>query len=223
MTVKGVDVSMWQEAIDWPKLKGNGFRFAYIKASEALYQDEYFVANWKNAKAAGVARGAYHYLRPADPEGQAVHFARLLEGDRGELTPAVDFERYSAPVPSLSALGKFCLHLEQLTGVIPVIYTNNDTWHVLGNDYAWWSRFPLWIASWDRQTPQIPRPWKNYYVWQYGVSPDGKTLGVSSGGLDLDTGEFEIVPPAPAPAEPSDAEKLARLWAAHPELHQEKS
>lgn len=71
--VKGVDVSKWQATIDWTKVKGAGYDFAFIRASDGLnYPDGMFQANWQGAKAAGVIRGVYQFFRPSrDPIAQA--------------------------------------------------------------------------------------------------------------------------------------------------------
>ncbi len=52
-TIHGIDVSRWQERIDWQrvaKMRDNGIRlqFAFIKATEGeKLEDPYFSRNWQ--------------------------------------------------------------------------------------------------------------------------------------------------------------------------------
>lgn len=67
-TIHGIDVSRWQERIDWQrvaKMRDNGIRlqFAFIKATEGeKLVDPYFLRNWQLSRENGLLRGAYHYF-----------------------------------------------------------------------------------------------------------------------------------------------------------------
>ena len=55
MPVQGIDVSYFQDDIDWQKVSDAGIRFAFIKATEGGDRlDPKFLANWRGAKAAGM-------------------------------------------------------------------------------------------------------------------------------------------------------------------------
>jgi GH25 family lysozyme M1 (1,4-beta-N-acetylmuramidase) len=61
----GIDVSSYQETVNWTSVKGAGITFAWAKATEGLtVNDAYFTANEANARAAGVLIGAYHFAHP---------------------------------------------------------------------------------------------------------------------------------------------------------------
>ena len=65
MEVRGIDVSHWQGAIDWAKVKASGIQFAIIKSggSDAgFYTDPRWEENYRNAKANGIAVGAYYFV-----------------------------------------------------------------------------------------------------------------------------------------------------------------
>ncbi|HFI6201256.1 TPA: glycoside hydrolase family 25 protein [Escherichia coli] len=70
-TIHGIDVSRWQERIDWQrvaKMRDNGIRlqFAFIKATEGeKLVDPYFSRNWQLSRENGLLRGAYHYFSPS--------------------------------------------------------------------------------------------------------------------------------------------------------------
>ncbi|MGD9657375.1 MAG: GH25 family lysozyme, partial [Methylocystis sp.] len=61
--VHGIDVSKNQGNIDWEQVRDAGVSFAIIKATEGGDRtDSKFAYNWAAAKAAGVPRGAYHFV-----------------------------------------------------------------------------------------------------------------------------------------------------------------
>lgn len=63
----GIDVSAWQENIDFRKVKDAGCDFVIIRVAgtkssdETFFQDKYFLQNIRNAKAAGLLVGVYFY------------------------------------------------------------------------------------------------------------------------------------------------------------------
>ncbi len=92
--VHGIDLSRFQTAVDWATARANGVNFAYIKATEGgdLF-DPMFKDHWRNADAAGVKRGAYHFFyhcRPADE--QARWFIKHVPRTPGALPPVLDME-----------------------------------------------------------------------------------------------------------------------------------
>src|SRR5262245_45436425 len=62
--VQGIDVSFWQEDINWYSVAGDGIKFAIARASYGTSKDTYFDQNWAGMKAAGLVRGAYQYWLP---------------------------------------------------------------------------------------------------------------------------------------------------------------
>ena len=62
----GIDVSVHNGSVDWPKVKAAGFTFAYAKCSEG---EDYRDPSWTkqrvtDLRAAKIQFGPYHYLRP---------------------------------------------------------------------------------------------------------------------------------------------------------------
>ena len=92
--VQGIDVSHHQGVIDWPLVKADGVDFAYIKASEgADFRDSRFTANWRESKAAGLDRGAYHFFTLCRlARDQAENFIALVPRDKAALPHALDLE-----------------------------------------------------------------------------------------------------------------------------------
>jgi Lyzozyme M1 (1,4-beta-N-acetylmuramidase) len=70
--IQGIDVSKYQGDVDWNAVSASGVKFAWIKATEGGdYLDSKFRQNWDLSRAAGVRRGAYHFVywcRPAEEQ-----------------------------------------------------------------------------------------------------------------------------------------------------------
>jgi len=68
--VKGIDISAWQENIDWQAVKDAGIGFVIIKLGESEYLDSMFIEHANNAVAADLKIGVYYYAR-ATSEAEA--------------------------------------------------------------------------------------------------------------------------------------------------------
>lgn len=188
-TVQGVDVSHWQGVIDWGKVKAAGIEFAFFKATEhTMFFDGQFDNNWKNSRANGVIRGAYHFYRPSyDPLIQAEWFVQKagVPGD-GDLPPTLDLEVTDNLAPADVAKGalQFLARVELLTGRVPMIYTSNRVFNTVLGGPAGFAKYPLWVANWNVMCPNIPDPtWKSWRFWQ--TTDSGAVNGIA-GKVDLD-------------------------------------
>ncbi len=93
--IQGIDVSNHQGAVDWPRVRAEGFRFAYIKASEGrTFTDPDYTSFAAGARRAGLTVGAYHYFTfCSDGAAQARRFIAASGGRvAGDLPPVVDLE-----------------------------------------------------------------------------------------------------------------------------------
>lgn len=201
--IKGLDISHWQDIKDTPKkmdfekAKAAGAEFVYIKVSERGGEDSSFEYHWAAAKAAGLLRGGYHFLR-WDLSGlvQARIFCKLMEDDPGELPPAADYEAppKDGKYPSNSLLEQFLVEVETKEDRIPFIYTSPGYWNAHGRNKFTkqidqkWSYYPLWVAHYtSNPQPDPVQPWgTDWKIWQYTASGDGIAHGAESKGLDLD-------------------------------------
>ena len=60
---EGIDISHWQNNIDFSKVKNSGIEIVYIKATEGrTHIDPYLETNYRNAKANNLKIGFYHFL-----------------------------------------------------------------------------------------------------------------------------------------------------------------
>ncbi|QLF69324.1 glycoside hydrolase family 25 protein [Peteryoungia desertarenae] len=187
--VHGVDVSRWQGELDWPTLRKNGANFAFIKATEGGdHLDPMFKANWNAAKAAGVKRGAYHFIywcRVASQ--QADWFIRNVPKDPDALPPVIDVEyngesscRFRlSPREVREKMQVFMDRLERHYGKRPIIYATPDFYE--DNLRGHFRDYPFWLRS-VAAHPSVRYPERKWLFWQYS----GTGLSQGAGGeIDL--------------------------------------
>lgn len=154
--VHGTDVSKYQRSVDWHTAKASGISFAFIKATEGGDRvDDYFAEHWRNTKAAGIPRGAYHFYyfcRPAHE--QAAWFIRNVPREKGSLPPILDMEwnpdsptckLRPAPAKVRSEMKIFLDIVERHYGKKPIIYTSIDFFE--DNGLRGFTGYPYWLRS----------------------------------------------------------------------------
>ena len=90
----GVDLSSNNGRVNW-KLLAADMDFAWVKATEGRsYVNPYFSSDLKQARAAGLPVGAYHYARPDvnNAVAEATHFLNVYRPQPGDLLPVLDLE-----------------------------------------------------------------------------------------------------------------------------------
>lgn len=195
-SLPGIDVSHWQNTIDWTQVAASGVRFAFVKATDGRsYVDPMYEANRAGAAAAGVTIGAYHYARPDrsanDAIAEADHFVDVAAPAPGDLLPVLDLEvagglsTEEITAWTLAWLNEVTLR----TGVKPIVYTSPNGWINRTADttaIADAGYTVLWVAHWNVATPTVPaNNWQGYgwTFWQY--SNCGSVPGIQ-GCVDLD-------------------------------------
>ncbi|MET9088152.1 glycoside hydrolase family 25 protein [Streptomyces sp. NPDC004237] len=97
-TSRGMDVSVYQAAQDWPALKTKGLTFAFAKASEGQKgRDAKFDQHISGILKAGLVGGAYHFGWPTqDVQLEAANYiAAVRPYKNARLVHWLDLERYS--------------------------------------------------------------------------------------------------------------------------------
>lgn len=199
--VQGIDVSAWQNSIDWDAVKDAGIQFAWIKATEgSSYTDSRFDDNYPDAYNADVIRGAYHFALPDDSSGstQATYFVSnggAWSADDLTLPGVLDIEGnpYGSSCYGLSTsemrdwITDFYDTYASLTGRDVVIYTSPSWWNSCTGDWGGMSgKSPLWVAHWtSNDSPTLPSGFSVWTVWQY--TSEGSVSGVSG---DVDRDKF---------------------------------
>lgn len=201
--VLGLDVSKFQDPVNWSQQWSSGARFAYIKATEGnYYTNPVFNSQYAGARNVGLIRGAYHYANPAASSG--ADQARIFvangggwSGDGNTMPPVLDFEGnpyagqtingyyqgnscYDMSPAALTAWAHdFSNTMQALTGRPPVIYTGYYWWRDCVGNPLGFSANPLWLASYPASASAgpgpIPASWSSYSIWQY--SDQGQFAG----------------------------------------------
>ena len=174
--VHGIDVARYQGEIDWHAVKAAGIGFAFIKATEGTDRmDDKFQQNWAGAKAAGVARGAYHFSYWCTPlEQQFEAFRRVVPADPDAMPPVLDLEwNFQSPtcprkVPkehALAEIRKWVRLAEAHYGKKPILYVEIPFHRDVLNGGEF-SDYPLWLRS-VAAPPQVRYPGRQWAFWQY--------------------------------------------------------
>lgn len=186
--LRGADVSMWQDAIDWDALGKAGLSFVFVKATEGARKvDPGFSRNWAGAKKAGLRRGAYHYWDFCGAgAAQAAHVIATVPRDDEALPLTVDLED-SRPcrLPSREAFQKsfavFLARVEKAYGKKPLLYVNYSIYERYlsgGGDHG----LRLWISDPHHAAPAMPEA-AAWTFWQYSFR--GTLPGIGTA-VDLD-------------------------------------
>ncbi|MCI2154986.1 MAG: hypothetical protein LKK26_09635 [Solobacterium sp.] len=154
MAIKGIDVSKWQGAIDFQKVKNSGIEFVIIRVGYGTSgKDAYFETNYKKAKAAGLHVGAYWYsyangFKEAGKEADA--FLRALAGKQFDYPVYLDMEEKSqlnAGINFCSGLIRtFCGKLES-AGYFAGFYTSSSYVRAVVKEEIR-KRYSFWCAQW---------------------------------------------------------------------------
>ena len=185
-TTPGIDVSYYQQTIDWPRVQRAGIRFAFIRLADgATQRDPMFASNWTESRRAGLARGAYLFFRPdQDVAAQAdLMIAAMRGGDRDDLPPVIDIEADGGLPPAVVAerARDWIDRVRSGVGVEPIVYTGGDLWRLGGAHLL--AGQPLWIAHYTQNCPTLPSAWTHWTFWQH--TDRGAVPGID-GAVDLD-------------------------------------
>jgi lysozyme len=190
--VLGIDVSHFQNDVNWDEVKKANIQYMYTKATQGEDGvDPKYKRNRAGAVTAGLYHGAYHfYMADDDPVKQADLFIKTVKPlNDHSIPPVLDLEQggmtsnIKTTVYQQNVL-TWLSHVEAELGVRPIIYTD----HPFGNQYLnhpEFAKYQLWIAEYGSPEPRIPNAWKDkgWIMWQR--SERGKIEG-AIGNVDHD-------------------------------------
>mgnify|MGYP000858016380 FL=1 len=196
--IRGIDVSKWNDCIDWTAVKNSGIEFAIIRdgyGGDPGYWDAQtdirFKQNYEGAKAAGLKVGTYHFCYAVDAEtasqeaDECIYILRKYHC-RLDYPVAYDIEKNGSYDPtqfSSQTIGDivdtFCSKIQK-AGYKAAVYASKSFLEDKFTDPRV-SRYDTWVAQYNgRSSTSYSR---NYTMWQY--SSTGKVSGIS-GDCDLD-------------------------------------
>ncbi len=190
----GVDVSAYQNDIDWETAHASGVEFAMIRAgfrgygSGELVVDERYHENMQEAIAAGVDVGVYFFSQAISVE-EAVEEAELVLSllEDYEITyPVVyDWEIITTDAARTDSVSvatltdctvAFCDTIAE-AGYTPMVYQNKRT-SLLKLDLQEVTDYDFWLAEYNEEATF----YYHYDMWQY--SCEGKVPGIE-GAVDM--------------------------------------
>ncbi len=188
--VHGIDISRYQTGIDWAAAQAGGVNFAFMKATEGGdIADAMFPSHWRGARAAGVARGAYHfYYHCRSAAEQADWFIAHVPRRTGDLPPVLDMEwtptsptcrDKRAPSVIRRDATEFIARLTAAYGTVPILYTTTDFF--ADNDLGRLRGVEFWLRS-VAAHPSQRYQGQGWTFWQYTAT--GRAAGIP-GNVDL--------------------------------------
>lgn len=191
--VYGVDVSYFQNTINWRKVKAAGIDYAIIRVgyrgyvNGALAVDPKFEENIENAKAAGIKVGVYFFtqaINTSEAREEANHVLEQIKGYTLDMPVYIDMEEISYDSARfdrahLSYTAKtnicktFCDTIKK-AGYRAGVYASKNclTYHFNGPELA--KNYDIWVAHYNNYTDY----YGEYHMWQY--TGTGRVNGIST-------------------------------------------
>ena len=191
----GIDVSRYQQKVDWKKVKAAGASFVIIRigyrgyGSGALVLDSMFESHLSGAKAAGLKVGVYIFsqaINEDEAREEAFACAYVLNGRKLDYPVFFDSEystsSHTGRADNLTKAQRtacavaFCEELKKY-GYEPGVYASTS-WFQNHLDLSALKGYRIWNAHYGISAPSM-----NCDIWQGSCT--GTLSGVSSSGLDL--------------------------------------
>ncbi|MBQ2668403.1 MAG: glycoside hydrolase family 25 protein [Clostridia bacterium] len=186
----GIDVSSYQEDIDWQQVKDSGIEFVMIRAGYRgatrgkLNEDANFQKNYEGAKAAGIKVGVYFFSQATsvvEAEEEAGYVLQLLQNKTLEYPVVFDWEvaevtgSRTASVTGdqvTSYARAFCKKMDK-GGFNAAVYFNRN----LAYDYYDLEQlddYDFWLAEYRT----VPAFYYDFQIWQY--SDNARVKGINT-------------------------------------------
>ena len=164
-----VDLSHWDPADDYNKIKASGIVGVIYKATDdTTYNDPTYRSQKLAAKAAGLKWGSYHFAHPGSISGQITNYLNFAQPEPDEIF-CLDWENANdGTMSSLEAKEwiegvELALHRPRQC----VIYSGNSAKERLGSSpHAFFGARRLWLAQYS-STPTVQASWSTYWLWQF--------------------------------------------------------
>ena len=183
--LKGIDVSVHNETIDWQKVKSSGFAdFAVIRAGYGRLieqKDKQFERNYTECKKYGIPCGSYWYSYAksvSEIQTEARVFLEAIKGKQFEYPVYLDFEEKSQQAlgrTKCSEMAKAFLTLLEESGYYAGLYSFKSMLESCFTDEIL-TRYTVWLAHVNVSKTTYTKP---FDIWQY--SWNGKVSGITGG------------------------------------------
>ena len=166
--IKGIDVSHYQEDINWQEVEKQDISFAYIKATEgSSFVDEKLDDNFNGVTSTDIYYGFYHFLSfESTPAEQMKNFTEATANYGMKLIPVIDVEWYgdlksNPPTKDfvLQQVREMSSLMENEYGCKPIVYTTQSFYKKYFDGESLDN--PLWIRN------ILVEPSQDFVIWQY--------------------------------------------------------
>lgn len=186
--IRGIDISNWQENVNFSKVKSDGIEVVIIKATEGIkFVDKRLDEHYKGAKDQGLKIGFYHFMSDTtNPKDQAKDFWNVIKDKKFDVIPVLDIEKENQGRNAKGVTDRcieFLNEFKTLSGYECIIYTY--TYFAKSKLDNRLKNYPLWIAHYDVNTPGDNGIWSDWVGFQY--TDKAKISGVSG---NCDANEF---------------------------------
>lgn len=199
----GIDISTWQNSIDWNKVKAAGVDFVMIRAgfrgygTGKLVEDDLFASNLRGAKAAGLRVGVYFFSQAINEvegvEEASMVISLLKKYGSIDYPIAIDSEWSGAPggtgrADNLSRATRtavcvaFCETVRN-AGYTPMIYASKS-WFETNLSVGSFVGYKIWLAHYTPGGATSSYTGR-YEMWQY--TSKGTVNGIG-GYVDMNYG-----------------------------------
>jgi len=169
-----IDISHWEDPIDFKKVAAAGIVAVIAKATQGAARIDSAYAKFKKlATKYEFLWGSYHFGTGSKVNVQVEHYLKIAKPTDRELV-CLDFESNpNGPTMTLTQAREFISLFQHLTGRYPVLYSGHLLKENLGgkpDDLL--SKCRLWLAQYGPK-PVLPAGWKKYTLWQYTDGHEG--------------------------------------------------
>lgn len=178
LNIKGIDVSRYQNAIDWEKVAASGVEFAIVRLSLGSVEDKYNGMdsradyNITEARKAGVHVGVYHYLKAHTVEearAEANFMLDLLKNYEVDYPVVLDMEDpwqlKNLTNEERTEMARVFIDEIKAAGYYPMLYSSTN-WLDSCLDMDRLSDVEIWVADWRGYCGYTGE----HGMWQYGVA-----------------------------------------------------
>jgi lysozyme len=191
MTRNIIDVSHWEDPIDFGAVAANGIVAVIPKATQGAASVDSAYAKFRKAAAPyKFLWGSYHFGTGSEVDVQVEHYLNTVKPTDVELV-CLDFEpNPNGPTMTLNQAREFVALFQHLTGRYPVLY--GGYWlkeNMNGKPDDLLVKCPLWLSQYGPKAV-LPVGWKKYSLWQYTDGHDGPPPHTVSGIGPCDRNQF---------------------------------
>ncbi len=190
----GIDVSKWQEDIDYEKVKQAGASFVMMRigyqgqTTRELYDDEYYASNIRKAKEAGLKVGVYFFTVAGSTNEVKEHAKWVvdkLDGEKLDLPIAFDWENwskwnsYKLSFHEINEIANTYMDTLEESGYKAMLYSSKFYLETIWKNKK---DYPVWLAHYTKDFNTSSYQGK-YMMWQ--VCNNGHIDGINND-VDID-------------------------------------